>query len=133
LQQAWRACSRSRCTARAFDRQPEAAPPVSSNECRLVVLDLWAGESLADHRVRERAVIEDLSGRVMVESAAATVERAAGSRVTFDPGERHAVRGLEDTRMLLMLAPRPAVGHNAAAEAPHDQHLPANATVESLD
>jgi quercetin dioxygenase-like cupin family protein len=78
-------------------------------------------------------VIEDLSGRVLTESAGATVERAAGSLVTFDLGERHAVRGLEDTRMLLMLAPWPAVGHNAATETPHDQHLPANATVESLD
>jgi hypothetical protein len=35
--------------------------------------------------------------------------------------------------MLLMLAPWPAPGHNDAAEIPHDQHLPANATVKSLD
>ena len=32
-----------------------------------------------------------------------------------------------------MLAPWPALGHNDAAETPHDQHLPANATVQSLD
>jgi quercetin dioxygenase-like cupin family protein len=105
----------------------------SSPECRLIVLDLRTGESLADHRVRERAVIQVVSGRVVIESAGGTVECPAGTLVTFEPGERHALRGLEDTRMLLMLAPWPAIGHNAASETPHDQHLPANATVESLD
>jgi quercetin dioxygenase-like cupin family protein len=105
----------------------------SSPECRLIVLDLQTGESLADHRVRERAVIEVVSGRVVMESAGGIVECPAGTLVTFEPGERHALRGLEDTRMLLMLAPWPALGHNAATETPHDQHLPANATVESLD
>ena len=104
----------------------------SSPECRLVVLDLKTGESLDDHRVRERAVIEVVSGRVEMESAEGTVECAAGSLVTFEPGERHAVRGLEDARMLLVLAPWPAPGHNDDAEAPHDQHLPANATVDTL-
>jgi quercetin dioxygenase-like cupin family protein len=105
----------------------------SSPECRLVVLDLRTGESLADHRVRERAVLEVLSGRVLIETAEATVQCDAGMLLTFEPGERHALRGLEDTRILLMLAPWPAAGHNAPTETPHDQHLPANATVESLD
>ena len=29
----------------------------------------------------------------------------------FDPGERHAVRALSDTRLLLLLAPWPGTGH----------------------
>ena len=72
-------------------------------------------------------MIQVVSGRVVIESAGGTVECPAGTLVTFEPGERHALRGLEDTRMLLMLAPWPAIGHNAASETPHDQHLPANA------
>jgi hypothetical protein len=43
------------------------------------------------------------------------------------------LRGLEDARLLLMLAPWPPAGHNAATEAPNDQRLPANATVERID
>jgi quercetin dioxygenase-like cupin family protein len=88
---------------------------------------------MGDHHVRERAVVEVISGRVSIEAAAKTVECEAGTLVTFDPGERHALRGLEDARLLLMLAPWPAVGHNAASEAPHDRHLPVNATVEPID
>ena len=38
--------------------------------------------------------------------------------VTFDPGERHKIRGLEDARFLLMLAPWPA-RENTPTIAPH--------------
>ena len=85
---------------------------------------------MADHRVRERAVVEVISGRVSIEAGGETVECEPGTLVTFEPGERHAVHGIEDARLLLVLAPWPATGHNQASEAPHDQHLPANATVE---
>jgi quercetin dioxygenase-like cupin family protein len=105
----------------------------SSPECRIVVLDLRSGEEMGDHHVRERAVVEVISGRVSIEAGKETVECDAGTLVTFDPGERHALRGLDDARLLLTLAPWPATGHNLASETPHDQHLPANATVEPID
>lgn len=102
----------------------------SSPECRVAVLDLRSGEDLGDHRVHERAVVEVISGRVSVESAGETLECEAGTLVTFEPGERHALRGLDDARLLLVLAPWPGAGHDAASETPDEQHLPANATVE---
>ena len=105
----------------------------SSPECRLVVLDLRSGEEMGDHHVRERAVVEVISGRVTIEAAGETVECEAGTLVVFDPGERHALRGVDDARLLLTLAPWPASGHNAASETPHDQRLPANATVGPID
>jgi quercetin dioxygenase-like cupin family protein len=105
----------------------------SSPECRVVVLDLRRGEEMGDHHVRERAVLEVISGRVSIEAAGTSVVCEPGTLVTFDPGERHALRGLEDARLLLTLAPWPAAGHNAPSESPHDQHLPANATVEPID
>ena len=105
----------------------------TSPECRLVALDLGAGDELADHHVRERAVLQVISGRVAIDASGASVECEAGTVVTFDPGERHALRGLDDARLLLVLAPWPAEGHNAATEREHDQHLPANATAEPLD
>ena len=104
----------------------------SSPECRLVALDLRSGEDLPDHHVRERAVVEVVSGRVAIEASGETVECDVGTLVTFDPGERHAIRGLEDARLLLVLAPWPAAGHNTTAEEPHAQHLPANATSEPI-
>ncbi len=106
---------------------------ISSPECRIVILDLLGGESLADHRVRERAVVEVVSGRVSIETAHETVTCEAGALVTFEPGERHAVHGLDDARILLLLAPWPTVGHNASSEAHHDQHLPANATAKAAE
>lgn len=105
----------------------------SSPECRLVLLDLQAGESMPEHRVRERAVVKVISGRVSIEAGAQTVECDAGTLVTFDPGERHSVHGLENARLLLVLAPWPAAGRNQPSEAPQDQHLPANATIGPVE
>lgn len=105
----------------------------SSPECRLIALDLGAGEELPDHHVRERAVVQVISGRVAIDAAGETVECEPGTLVTFDPGERHALRGLDDARLLLMLAPWPAAEHKVATKEPEDQHLPTNATAEPLD
>jgi quercetin dioxygenase-like cupin family protein len=93
---------------------------------------LGAGEELSDHHVRERAVVQVISGRVAIDASGETVECEAGTLVTFDPGERHAVRGLKDARLLLVLAPWPAADQNTTEE-PHTQHLPANATTEPMD
>jgi quercetin dioxygenase-like cupin family protein len=96
----------------------------------MIALDLGAGDELGDHVVRERAIVQVVSGRVEVRAGGEIVECDAGTLVTFDPGEHHAVRGLADARLLLVLAPWPAAGHNAASEEPHDQRLPVNATVD---
>jgi len=105
----------------------------SSPECRLIALDLGAGEELPEHHVRERAVVQVISGRVAIDASGQTVECDAGTLVTFDPGERHGLHGLDEARLLLTLAPWPAAGHNTTAEEPHAQHLPANATSEPID
>jgi quercetin dioxygenase-like cupin family protein len=100
----------------------------SSSECRLVALDLAAGAELPEHHVRERSVVQVISGRVAIDVSGEIAECETGTLVTFDPGERHALRGIEDARLLLVLAPWPAAGHNTTAEETHAQHLPANAT-----
>jgi len=100
----------------------------TSPECRLVALDLAAGDELPDHHVRERAVLQVISGRVAIDASGETAECDPGTLVTFDPGERHAVRGLDDARLLLVLAPWPAADRNTTAEEPRAQPLQANAT-----
>ena len=105
----------------------------SEPQCRAIVLDLRAGEDIGDHQVRERALIEVLSGRISIETADEIVECEAGTLLMLEPSERHAVHGLEDSRLLLVLAPWPAVrSQRRLRRSPHDQHLPANATVQPL-
>jgi quercetin dioxygenase-like cupin family protein len=126
-------------------REPGAAAPrvpsagtqkprvlFSSPECRLIALDLGAGEELPAHHVRERAIVQVISGRVAIDASGESVECETGTLVTFDPGEGHALHGLDDARLLLTLAPWPAAGHTVPTKEPEDQHLPLNATVEPL-
>jgi hypothetical protein len=56
-----------------------------------------------------------------------------GAVVTFDPGERHSVRALEDSGLLLLLAPWPASAHYTdSGELHHAQQLPPNASVDPI-
>lgn len=102
----------------------------SAPECRVVVIDLQRGEELGDHHVRERAVVEVVYGSVAIQVTSDAVECSAGTVVTFDPGEHHALRALADARLLLLLAPWPNAQHYTEGEPSHAEHLPANAMVE---
>ena len=102
----------------------------SAPECRAVVLELEGGEELGDHHVRERAVVTVVEGRVAIDVSGETAECGAGNMVTFDPGERHAVRAIEHSLLLLILAPWPAAEHYTDAESAADAgQLPANASI----
>ena len=101
----------------------------SAPECRVVVIDLLSGEELGEHHVRERAVVEVISGSVSIDLTGQAVDCDAGTVVTFEPGERHAVRARADARLLLVLAPWTKVGHYSEGEPAH-ANVPANATVE---
>jgi len=105
----------------------------SSPECRAIVLDLAQGQSMDEHQVRERAVVQVVTGRVQIDCAGTSVECSAGGLITFEPGERHSVHANEDARLLLLLAPWPAPDHvTDVAEGSDRQHLPANATVDPI-
>lgn len=91
----------------------------STPECRGVVVELGGGESMGDHHVRERAVVQVVSGRVTIEASGEAAECGAGTLVVLDRGERHSVHALEDSMLLLILAPWPV----------DEQHLPPNASV----
>ena len=105
----------------------------SAPECRAVVVELEAGETMGDHHVRERAVVHVVTGRVSLDAHGETAECAAGALVTFAPGERHSVRAVEKATLLLLLAPWPAAHHYSDdAEAEHARHLPVNASIAPL-
>lgn len=105
----------------------------SAPECRAVVVELEAGETMGDHHVRERAVVHIVTGRISIDASGETAECAAGALVTFAPGERHSIRAAEKATLLLLLAPWPAAQHYGdGAEADHAQQLPANASIAPL-
>jgi quercetin dioxygenase-like cupin family protein len=98
----------------------------STDDARAIVIDLPAGESLADHEVHERAFLVLVSGEVAVSSAADPGSEVAGGPgllVEFDPSERHRVDARSDARLLLLLTPWPGDGHPGAMSVEDKQHV----------
>ena len=83
----------------------------SDGEGRAIAINLPTGECLQEHQVHERAWLVVASGAVEIDADGGTVTGGAGFLATFDPNERREVRATEDTRLLLVLAPWPGVGH----------------------
>lgn len=84
----------------------------SGDEGRAIVLDLPAGEMLQDHQVHEGAWILVMSGEARITShAGQTTDAQPGMLVQFAPQERHEVKALVDSRILLLLTPWPGPGH----------------------
>lgn len=142
----WDLTSLPPSTQKQTPREPGAGAPriasdesdiprvlLSSPECRAVVLDLRGGAEMGEHRVRERALVQVVSGRVVVTADGEEVECDAGTLVAFEPSEPHRLWAVTDARLLLVLAPWPAERHYADdASRSHAQELPANAAVEPL-
>jgi quercetin dioxygenase-like cupin family protein len=96
-----------------MDVEPHRPVVLDSNgEGRAIAINLPAGERLQEHQVHERAWLIVASGAVEIEDAnGGTVTGGTGFLASFEPNERREVRAAEDTRLLLVLAPWPGVGH----------------------
>lgn len=86
---------------------------------RAIAIRLDAGQEMNDHQVRERAWVVVVEGRAEIRCGDEVVDGAAGTLVTFEPGERHAVSSESGARLLLLLAPWPGPGHYLDDETPH--------------
>lgn len=93
--------------------EPHQPQVLHSDEgaARVIAINLPAGEELQEHEVHEHAWLHVHAGAVEVVQGDERHEAAAGSLVHWRPQERHSVRAIEDTLMLLVLAPWPGVGH----------------------
>ncbi len=89
-------------------RQPEVLD--SEAEGRVIVIELPAGERLSEHQVHERAWLMVVSGEIEVDGSE-LVSGGAGLLAEFAPKERHEVRAIADSRLLLLLSPWPGEGH----------------------
>ncbi|HLI32607.1 MAG TPA: hypothetical protein VKU89_07715 [Solirubrobacteraceae bacterium] len=82
---------------------------------RAIVLDLAAGESLAEHEVHEHAWLAVLDGHVEIGTAAgARASGGAGLLVELAPAERREVVASTKSRLLMLLTPWPGNGHPGA-------------------
>jgi quercetin dioxygenase-like cupin family protein len=89
----------------------------SSDDARVIALDLAAGESLEEHEVHERAFLFVLSGEIEVSgNGGGDVRGGQGLLVEIEPRERHRVEAKLDARLLLLLTPWPGDGHPGAME-----------------
>jgi len=83
----------------------------SDEETRAIALQLPAGEELGEHQVHERAYLFVIDGEIEVSKGESGVTGGPGFMSHFEPNERHAVRARSDSRLVLVLAPWPGVGH----------------------
>jgi quercetin dioxygenase-like cupin family protein len=88
--------------------QPEVLD--SEAEGRAIVIELPAGERLSEHQVHERAWLIVVSGEIEVDGTE-LASGGAGLLAQFAPNERHEVRAIQDSRLLLLLSPWPGEGH----------------------
>jgi quercetin dioxygenase-like cupin family protein len=83
----------------------------SDDESRAIAILLPGGEEMQEHQVHERTYLLVAHGEVEIVQDGDTVRGGAGLVAHFKPGERRTVRALEDSRLVLVLAPWPGVGH----------------------
>jgi quercetin dioxygenase-like cupin family protein len=106
----------NRWDLKALDLKPRLPEILSSGDsARAIVLDLAAGESLADHEVHERTWLMVVDGEVEVETSTGEgTSGGVGLLVELAPGERHEVIASSKARLLLLLTPWPGKGHPGA-------------------
>jgi quercetin dioxygenase-like cupin family protein len=83
----------------------------SDEETRAIAIQLPAGEELQEHQVHERAYLIVVDGEIELSQDGRSVTGGSGLLSHFEPNERHAVKAVSDTRLLLVLSPWPGVGH----------------------
>ncbi len=83
----------------------------SDDETRAIAIELPAGEQLNEHQVHERAYLFVIDGEVEISHDGQTVTGGPGLLSHFEPNERRTVRALAQSRLVLVLAPWPGVGH----------------------
>ena len=89
----------------------------SDNETRAIAIQLPAGEQLQEHQVHESAYMLVAEGEIEVAQDDHSVTGGPGFLSHFEPNERRTVRAISDSRLLLVLAPWPGVGHPSARAA----------------
>jgi quercetin dioxygenase-like cupin family protein len=83
----------------------------SDEETRAIAIHLPGGEVLQEHQVHERTYLLVADGEIEIANDGDAVRGGPGFLSHFEPAERHEVRALRDSKLVLVLAPWPGVGH----------------------
>lgn len=96
-----------------LDVEPHAPQILRSDDgaARVIAIDLPAGEELQEHEVHEHAYVFVASGEIEIREGGVARKAGAGALAHFEPHERHEVAAVQDSRILLILAPWPGEGH----------------------
>lgn len=86
----------------------------SDDETRAIAISLSGGDELQEHQVHERAYLLVVDGEVEISQDDSTVVGGPGFLSHFAPNERRTIRAVTDSRLVLVLAPWPGVGHPSA-------------------
>jgi len=81
---------------------------VKQGGLNVVLTQLKAGGTLAEHAAPGAATVQVLDGHVRIQVGEETIEAAAGQLIAFDAQVRHHVEAIEDSTLLLTLADRPS-------------------------
>ena len=92
--------------------QPEVLH--TDDDTRTIAINLPAGEEMQEHETHERAFLMVASGEIELEGGGGTVTGGPGFLAHFEPHERREVRAKQDARLILILAPWPGEGRDAA-------------------
>ena len=79
---------------------------------RAIVINLPAGERLSEHQVHEHTWLILTEGQLeIVDPHDGTIAAGPGQVMHWDPNQRHEVRAIDDSRILILLTPWPGEGH----------------------
>lgn len=102
---------------RSLDIEPRRPRVLRSDEeTRAIAIRLLGGEELQTHQVHERAYLLVADGEIEISNGGQRVVGGAGFLSHFEPNERRSIRALSDSRLVLVLAPWPGVGHPSRVE-----------------
>lgn len=83
----------------------------SDDEFRAIAIHLPAGEELQEHQVHERTYLVVADGEIEISNDGQAVRGGPGFLSHFEPAERRGVRAVSDSKLVLVLAPWPGMGH----------------------
>ncbi len=73
---------------------------------RLVLIALKAGSKIPQHQAEGHVAIHSVAGHIQVRAQGRTFELRAGGLLTLDQGVPHDVEAIEESAVLLTIAPR---------------------------
>lgn len=76
---------------------------LKSPDARIVILTFPAGHVMKDHATPKTLLLQTLDGHLRVTAGGDVVELMAGGLMRVDPGVRHEVEAVEESRLMLTL------------------------------